>query len=288
MRLHLMCWVGGLLLASESNGIEVETLQFLSANGKDTLALDIYRPNSSAAYAGWGLFFLHGGGFSGGTRNDAHSKAFAEALAREGLTVVSLDYRLRQIGRGFHCDVPIADKREAIVWAAEDLQAAILTLESNFPQGIIVSGSSAGAEAALYGAYHQRIEGIKAVISIAGAMEPLVSFSAIPLLCFHGTCDSLVPFCEAIHHHCPENSDGALMLWGGGALAAVHDQVELVAFRNAGHELANSLLTEPLAIETTIRFVQSIMDNRFTPSYQEIPSITPCTLNHSPAFPCEF
>jgi predicted esterase len=288
MRTHVMCLIGGLLLAIEINGIGVETLQFLSANGKDTLALDIYRPDSASAYAGWGLFFLHGGGFSGGARNDDNSKAFAQALAQEGLTVVSMDYRLRQIGRGFHCDVPVADKREAIAWAAEDLQAAIQKLKSQFPKGIIASGSSAGAEAALYGAYHQRIEGIKAVISIAGAMEPLDSFSAIPLLSFHGTCDNLVPFCEAIHHHCPSNSDGALMLWGGGALAAMHDLVELVAFRNAGHELANSLLTENLCIETTIQFVQSIMDNRFTPSHQEIPSITPCALNHSPAFPCEF
>jgi hypothetical protein len=162
------------------------------------------------------------------------------------------------------------------------------TLASSFPLGVVVSGSSAGAEAALYSAYHQRIEGIKAVISISGAMEPVDSMATIPLLSFHGTCDQLVPFCEAIHHHCPQNSEGALTLWGGGALAMKHDQVELIAFPNAGHELANSLLSDSLCIGTTIKFVQSIIDNRFTPSHQEIPLYTPCTLNPPPAFPCEF
>jgi len=288
MHLRLVCVIGGLLLAFECHCAEVETIRFLSANGKDTLALDIYRPDSDSEFNGWGLFFLHGGGFSGGARNDAHSRAFAEALAREGLTVVSVDYRLRQIGRGFHCDVPVADKREAISWAAEDLRAAIQTMESHFPHGVIVSGSSAGAEAALYGTYHQCIEGVKAVISISGAMEPVDSFVPIPLLSFHGTCDQLVPFCEAIHHQCPQDSEGAMTLWGGGAIAVKHDQVELIAFPNAGHELANSLLLERLCIETTIKFVQSIIDHHFTPSHQEIPLYTPCALNPPPAFPCEF
>ena len=99
---------------------DVSTEWFISANGTDTLGCDLYLPHE-AIHPGWGVVFLHGGGFFTGSRDGEASQAYCAALAARGFAVMSIDYRLRQVGQGFHCDISIPDKREAIRWAAEDL-----------------------------------------------------------------------------------------------------------------------------------------------------------------------
>ena len=128
-------------------GVERFDCWFISANGTDTLGCDLFLPE--AIHPGWGVVFMHGGGFFTGSRDGAANQAYCAALAARGIAVMSIDYRLRQVGQGFHCDISILDKREAIRWAAEDLVAAIDAFGARFPAGIIAAGSSAGAEAVL-------------------------------------------------------------------------------------------------------------------------------------------
>lgn len=283
-------WAGaivGLMLGigSSSAQFHAATESFIAANGRDTLLCDVYLPEDPAP-KGWGIVFLHGGGFSGGQRDDTVNRTYCTKMAKRGVAVASIDYRLRQIGEGFHCNVPTEAKREAIRWAAEDLSAVIKVLKHRFPGGIIACGSSAGAEAVLDAAFNLELPELRGVISLAGAIEPRAEWADVPVLAFHGTCDALVPFCTAVHHYCPDDSPGALVLAGGGALAQLHQPVSLVAYENAGHELATTLLSNPFFIERNIQFLQAIAQGTFEPEHLTIPLYRPCALPQSSPVPC--
>jgi acetyl esterase/lipase len=235
------------------------------------------------------ILFAHGGGFSGGSRLQSKNVIFCRALHEAGFSVASIDYRLRQKRQGFHCDVAIEEKREAIAWAAEDLLAAWAYLQKSGYENVILAGSSAGAEAALYAAYHLGSEGIEAVISMAGAMEPAPSDAAnIPLLAFHGECDQLVPYGEAIHHFCPEGSPGALLLQGGGALAHCSAQTRLFSYENKGHELTGELLSDANAIDAIATFIDDLHSHSPIAQRTRIASTSESTCSTPPAhLPCQ-
>lgn len=284
-----MRWVAAVALGISLNGqtqYSASTEPYVSANGVDTLAYDLYLPEQPQ-FKGWCIVFVHGGGFSSGSRKDVSNQTYCRKLAERGLPVVSIDYRLRQTGRGFHCDIARDEKREAIRWAAQDLNAAITTISPRFPNGVIACGSSAGAEAVLDAAFNLHQPQIRGVISLAGAIEPREDWVAVPVLAFHGMCDALVPFCVAAHHYCPEGSAGDLELMGGGGLAQAHDLVQLFAFENAGHELASTLLSNPLFIEQSVLFTESVAAQSFAPSTTTIPLHNPCPLPSPPTFPCD-
>ena len=228
------------------------------------LTLDVYEPNPNQKQPEAPLIlFAHGGGFSRGSKDAPKNVAFCKALANKGFQVVSVNYRLRQKGQGFHCDVSIEDKRAAIRMAAEDIISALDFMLSGLGNGAILSGSSAGAEAALFAAFHLHSPHIRGVMSFAGALEEPEHWKThIPLLAFHGTCDALVPFDRAIHHFCAESTPGALELVGSGALAQQLPQVRLLAFENGGHELASGLLTDPAAWKECETFIEALTEGR--------------------------
>jgi len=249
----------GLLMLSLSSVFHSQAQENHSyiVRGDSLLELSLFRSDSQPSETL--ILFAHGGGFSGGSRLQVKNVAFCNALSQKGIDVASIDYRLRQKQDGFHCDVPIEEKREAIAWAAEDLLSAWVHLHKSGYKNVILSGSSAGAEAALYAAYHIGSEGVEGVISIAGAMEPAPSDAAtIPLLAFHGECDQLVPYGEAIHHFCSEESPGALLLQGGGALAHCSSQTRLVSYENKGHELSAELLSDAGVLNAIDVFIADI------------------------------
>ncbi len=269
----------------DSTSFYRSTLSFPSGNLLDTLMLDLYLPAFEVA-EGWGILFMHGGGFSAGKRDDPINIRYCEALAAKGIAVASMDYRLRQVGKGFHCNIPVADKREAIRWAGEDLEQALDALNETFPNGSIVCGTSAGAEAALFAAFHLQLEDIRGVISIGGAMERVDSFAPIPVLAYHGTCDELVPFCQAIHHYCPESSPGALHLIGSGAIADLHPLVKLTAIHSAGHEITSNLLMEPAFIHANVDFIWALKTHNFRPALHEIHLSSTCDSLPTSSLPC--
>jgi predicted esterase len=292
MRLGLPCLitallcVGSVLPTTAQQNYEVSTEWFISANGTDTLGCDLYLPEESI-HPGWGVVFLHGGGFFTGSRNGAASEAYCAALAARGIPTFSIDYRLRQVGQGFHCDVSIPDKREAIRWAAEDLVAAIDALGAHFPNGIIAAGSSAGAEAVLDAVYALRLSSLKGAISLAGGVEPPQTWRDTPVLAVHGTCDALVPYCVDLHHYCPAESAGALLLAGGGGMASEGANVELHAIQYAGHELSSSMLTDPFFIDHSVDFINSVVTHTFEPNHSTIPLYRPCNLSQHPNPSCQ-
>lgn len=185
------------------------------------LYMDIYEPESGDAAFASGrtkptVIFMFGGGFIGGSRNDAGLMPLFGNMLQKGLRIVAIDYRLglkgkKNIGIG---NVDAIDN--AIHIAVEDLFSATSFLVENAgelgidPDNIVAMGSSAGAISVLQAEYEicngsrwaQALpEGFnyRGVISLAGAIlsrdgglkyrtEPC------PMLLFHGTADKVVNY----------------------------------------------------------------------------------------------
>lgn len=265
------------------SGVEVERGVPFAERGKEVLRMDLYRAEDDDAP--W-LVFAHGGGFSGGRRDAGPVVALAEGLAERGVSVAAISYRLRQVGIGFGCEVPVADKREAIAWAAEDFGAACAALTQRGARWLAVGGSSAGAEAALHWAVRQPVG---AVISFAGAVEPGDHLHP-PLFALHGTCDSVVPFDESVHRGCNRDAPGAFTLQGGGALQKCWEKAGspavVWAFEGAGHEVCNDAMLDGEALDAVAGFIIAAASGRTLISgYRSIGEPAPCSSN--PFFPCD-
>jgi acetyl esterase/lipase len=215
------------------------------------------------------IIYVHGGGFSGGSRNEPGIKSFCEKLASHGYVVSSISYRLTRQGTStaFGCECPALDKLNTINEATKDLQDATFFLIKNRdklkidPQNIILSGSSAGAETVLNTAYQAPYcygldsgpVAYAGVISMAGAIPDtsrIYKDSAIPSLFFHGTCDNLVPYATAPHHYCQPDKPGYLILHGSYTIAQKLKKLGtpywLYTYCNAAHEIAGKPMTDNL------------------------------------------
>lgn len=201
--------------------VEKQTFVYAVKEG-DTLRLDRYRVPDDRLVPAPCLVFLFGGGFTSGERDRAEYVPFFEHMARRGLTVVSIDYRLglkRAVEQGglderrFAVAFPAA-----IAMAVEDLYDATTYLLERAgswrldPEKIVVCGSSAGAITVLqaeYGLCNGATPSLKlpadfnyaGVISFAGALfvagdEPVWGGvrPVAPMLLFHGDADRNVPY----------------------------------------------------------------------------------------------
>ena len=210
-----------------------QTTHTFTSKGGTRLAFDFYRANKATEPLPL-VVYVHGGGFSGGTRNSEDIVLFAEQLAQRGYGVASVDYRLTMTDRGFGCEVPAREKVAAFEEAAYDVSLAlqmILAQNDQFhinTKKIILMGSSAGAETVLHMAFVYQNPVLShdtkyaGVISLAGAMistDTLSMDRAVPSLFFHGTGDPLVPYGVAPHHYCGEDAPGYLMLYGPAPIA---------------------------------------------------------------------
>ena len=98
-----------------------------------------------------GVVFVHEGGFQVGTRDSAPVTQFLDALAAAGIPSASIPYRLSMTGRGFGCDVPVADKRRAVALSGRgsrrrpDLAQRRTTRPKGLALSWVAAGSSAGA-----------------------------------------------------------------------------------------------------------------------------------------------
>jgi acetyl esterase/lipase len=196
------------------------------------LDADVYSPASDTATCRAAIVWVHGGGFTSGTRAGPAERAWGSALARRGYTVVSIDYRLGD-GEQFGVDIAeegeraaivadaIADARTAVAWLRES--AASLGID---PQRIAIGGTSAGAMTALGTALTATddSERVCTVVSVAGAIRgDWVAGTAPPALFVHGEADELVPFESA--------SDAQ------AAIAATGAATQLVPVDGSGHEI---------------------------------------------------
>lgn len=208
--------------------------------GNDTLKLDVYTPeniNKDAKLPT--LLWMHGGGFSGGSRNFKDDAELCEYTAKHGYIGISISYRLLRKGTksGFGCDCPKAEKLETFKQAVIDyMDAAKYIIEHASqlnidPTKIIAGGSSAGAEGSLNAAFmreffiddlepYQHIE-FAGVFACAGAIvnaNYINKKNAIPAVLYHGTKDQLVPYATAPHHYCNKDKPGYLILDGSDVI----------------------------------------------------------------------
>lgn len=247
---------------------------------KDTLKLDFYssqRLGEAVTEKRPLVVLVHGGGFSGGKRDGTGESEFCRKMAQKGYAVASISYRLTRKGESFGCDCPAETKISTFVKAGEDLSDALSYLIDRVEEfafdrtGIVLAGSSAGAETVLNAAFmtgHRNFKSIKkreiaGVISFAGAMVNSTYINednAVPALFFHGKKDKLVPYSTAPHHYCPTRADGYLMLDGPETIASrlgTLGKANILAFDpEGGHDWANKGYKET---ELVHHFIENII-----------------------------
>lgn len=236
-----------------------------SIKGNDTLKLDIYTPNNIQNSDTLPvLLWMHGGGFSGGSRDYKDEKQLMKyAAEKENYIGVSISYRLlrKETKTGFGCDCTKDEKLETFKQAVTDyMDAAKYIVEHASelhinPSKIIAGGSSAGAEGILNAVFmrHYFLENADAyedvhfagVFSCAGAVVDASYISpanAVPSVLFHGTKDQLVPFGNAPHHYCAPERAGYIFLDGSEIIANALDKLETAYYfhivKEARHEIA--------------------------------------------------
>ncbi|WP_372920651.1 alpha/beta hydrolase [Salegentibacter sp.] len=235
-----------------------ETKTYATKNG-EALKLDIYQPENDTMKQRPLIIFMHGGGFSGGTRTNPAEVKFAETAARKGYVAVQISYRLTRKDQSFGCDYEASGKMETFKLAAEDFIDAVNFMvekqeEYNIdPSKIIVGGSSAGAEAVLNAVYNERLMfedysnyenfDFAGVFSLAGAIVDaryITEENAVPGVFFHGTEDNLVPYATGPHHWCDREKPGYIMLDGSKTiterLRKLNTSYLLYSFEGGKHE----------------------------------------------------
>src|SRR5690606_12799832 len=200
----------------------------------DTLKLDFYDVKEDPLDKRPLLVVVHGGGFSGGKRDNPTEVNFSKTMAKMGYTVASLSYRLSRKGKatGFGCDCPTQEKIKTIKMSGEDVLDALHFIKNKNDEfkvdfdRVVLIGSSAGAEAVVNLAYMRGSDLYKdlnygdlefaGVLSFAGALlelDDLTAENAVPAMFFHGMKDRLVPYDVAAHHYCAEDAAGYLKLY---------------------------------------------------------------------------
>jgi poly(3-hydroxybutyrate) depolymerase len=253
----------------------------------EVLRLDIYMPSKDTLDKRPLVIYMHGGGFSGGQRDDEQSIQFANDLAQRGFVVASISYRLTLKGKSFSCDQYRPNKIRTFQLAVEDIRSATNYLLEKAgklgidPQKVSLIGSSAGAEAILHAAYWddddllgsspKLPEGFRyaGLVSFAGAIvnkDLITPDNVIPMAFFHGTCDPLVPYATAPHHYCEEGDPGYMTLHGGYTLAehlrGMGKPYLLLSHCGGGHEWASLPMQLYLPMITTF-LKEQVVENRF-------------------------
>jgi len=233
--------------------------------GKDTLKLDVYTPeNIKKTDTLPVLLWMHGGGFSVGSRDYIDDKNLVKYAAKEQNYIgISISYRLLRKGTktGFGCDCTKDEKLETFKQAAIDYMdaAKYVVAHANELQidttKIIAGGSSAGAEGILNAVFMREYfvdnaedyNDVKfaGAFSCAGAVVDasyMTPTNAVPTVLYHGTKDQLVPFGNAPHHYCEPTKDGYLMLDGSKIIADKLEDFEISFYFNivkdARHEIS--------------------------------------------------
>ncbi len=162
------------------------------------------------------IVFIHGGGFSQGSRADM--RGYCRLFAQGGFRSSTISYRLTSQGHAF--PAALTDVKEAVHWMRKEAQG---------PTKVVLVGYSAGATLALSAGLADR-SGIAGIIEVAGisdfetaraqtphrrlrkdldayigeaslkAVSPVyhVSRGDPPVFIFHGKQDNLVPVSQAV------------------------------------------------------------------------------------------
>jgi len=233
---------------------QTKTTYTYSIKGTDTLKLDVYTPeNIKKTDTLPVLLWMHGGGFSVGSRDYKDDAQLCQYAAQHGYIGISISYRLLRKGTktGFGCDCTKEDKLEVFKQAAIDyLDAAAFVVENAQKlqidtSKIIAGGSSAGAEGTLNAVFMRehfaddvskyKDVSFAGMFSCAGAIvnaEYITKSNAVPSVFYHGTEDNLVPFASAPHHYCAPERPGYLMLDGAKTIVDKLEEFETPYYFN--------------------------------------------------------
>jgi len=181
------------------------------------LTLDIYEPLDDTARNRPLILLIHSGSFISGAAHDGTLRSLCLTFAKKGYVCSSINYRV-----GIPDTTASLDYVKALYRVVEDARSAVRYIAGQQelridPKRVIVGGNSAGAIAALHYAYmndsamNARIgdtSGIRdtgnvgptptaaAVLNMWGALLDLswIRPGGPPIISFHGTADSTVPF----------------------------------------------------------------------------------------------
>lgn len=120
---------------------------FYKSVGNISIPLDIYLPAAENGTSHPIMLFIHGGGWTGGSRSDYCRPLFNNFLSH-GFVVTSMDYRLLP-----ETSLPgqLEDVRDVELWLRNRLQSEVSDPELKVDRSkIIVVGASAGALLALF------------------------------------------------------------------------------------------------------------------------------------------
>ena len=211
-------------VCASAQKLDKETFVY-AVKGADTLRLDRYTSLGPDSRMSPCLIFAFGGGFFTGGRDQSHYVPYLEYYARQGWTVVSIDYR-RDLKTAVERQTLTTENfapafARAIDLAVEDLYDATAYVCAHAaewhidPTLIVASGSSAGAITALTGEYGicngspqtRRLPAgfdYAGVIAFAGAIfescdELNWRRNPAPILLFHGDADRNVPY-DVVRH----------------------------------------------------------------------------------------
>ncbi|KGO91598.1 alpha/beta hydrolase [Flavobacterium subsaxonicum] len=275
---------------------DFKTLTYF-VNDSTKLELDLFLPKTKSTNKLPLLIHVHGGGFSGGRREDGHH--IAKHAATQGYAAASISYTLYMKGRKFSCDGILSQKTKAFQIAANQLWQATLFFITNADKynidttKIFISGSSAGAETALHAAfwdrnvmalYPQKLPDTFKYAGIASGSGAIMDLNLItkqnliPALFFHGSCDRTVPYGTAAHHYCPANASGWLMLFGSYSLynhiIGLNGSTHLYTFCGGGHEYSDELFAkQPQEI---VDFMNRVLHNQKEQAHTIIATGKPC------------
>ncbi|WNS46298.1 alpha/beta hydrolase fold domain-containing protein [Paenibacillus sp. MMS20-IR301] len=217
---------------------------------EEALQLDLYQPAGDPSALHPVFIFIHGGGYSGGSKEDAG--AFSAGLAKRGYAVLAVNYRLKK--------EPSIRFNDTLLDACEDIADVLGWIRQNadtygLDRGrLFLGGDSAGGQISLNFANKYLksdpglIKPVAAIVDIyGGALTDSVQPGLPPVLMIHGTLDRSVPYETSV-----ELSE---MLQARGI------SHELYTLEGGGHDYKDERFQEQI-MDTAAAFLWNVMNRQ--------------------------